>query len=79
MRRKRVASKSIASVGYDAAAAILEVEFHNGRLYQYFEVPPRVHEELMKADSIGAYFNANIRPIYLIYKCLEAQCWSVWL
>lgn len=64
MRQGRVASESIASVGYDAAAAILEVEFNSGRLYQYFEVPPMVHEELVHADSIGAYFNANIRPIY---------------
>jgi hypothetical protein len=64
MRRERVSSKSIASVGYDAEARTLEVEFHTGRLYQYIGVPPRVHEELVHADSVGAYFNANIRPIY---------------
>jgi hypothetical protein len=64
MRRERVSSTSIASVGYDAEARTLEVEFHTGRLYQYTGVPPRVHEELVHADSVGAYFNANIRPIY---------------
>jgi hypothetical protein len=64
MQRERVSSRSIASVGYDADAKTLEVEFHSGRLYQYIGVPPLVHDELVHADSIGAYFNANIRPIY---------------
>ena len=64
MQRKRVSSRSIASVGYDVAARTLEIEFHTGRLYQYSGVPALVHEELVHADSIGAYFNANIRPIY---------------
>ena len=64
MRRRRVSSRSIASVGYDAAARTLEIEFHTGRLYQYSGVPALVHEELVHADSVGAYFNAKIRPIY---------------
>jgi hypothetical protein len=64
MRRRRVSSESIASVGYDAAAKTLEIEFHTGRLYQYMCVPAHVHEELVHAESVGAYFNAKIRPIY---------------
>lgn len=64
MRRERVASESLASVGYDDASEILEVEFHNGRVYQYLGVPPEVHDGLVHADLIGAYFNANIRPTY---------------
>ena len=31
-------------------------------MYQYWEVPATVYEELMKAPSKGAYFNSSIRP-----------------
>ncbi len=64
MRRKRVASSVIAEIGYDDASGLLEVEFHNGRKYYYLSVPGDVYESLMAADSIGGYFNENIRKNY---------------
>jgi len=33
-------------------------------MYQYFDVPENVYEELMNADSHGIYFSANIRNDY---------------
>ena len=64
MRRKRVASSVIAAVGYDDDHGLLEVEFHNGRKYYYLSVPGNVYESLISADSIGGYFNENIRTNY---------------
>jgi KTSC domain len=43
---------------------MLEVEFHGGGVYQYFEVPQTVVEELLAQDSLGAYFNTKIRDSY---------------
>jgi len=40
---------------------LLEVLFTNGSTYQYFDVPPQIHAELMQASSIGQYLNANIK------------------
>ncbi|WP_117179044.1 KTSC domain-containing protein [Mariniflexile rhizosphaerae] len=34
----------MASVGYDKEARILEIEFHNGAVYQYFDVSENVFE-----------------------------------
>ena len=61
MKRTNVKSKSLASIGYDPDNHILEVEFRNGGIYQYFRVPQNVHDELMKADSMGNYYQKNIR------------------
>ena len=64
MKRQPVTSSSIASVGYEAAAQTLEVEFLNGSVYQYFGVPPAVHSALLDAGSVGSYFSRNIKNNY---------------
>lgn len=64
MHRQPVSSSNLKSIGYDASQAILEVEFHDSRVYQYFGVPPREYRALMVASSHGTYFNAYIRGKY---------------
>lgn len=61
MKRQRVPSSSIRSVGYDPAAHVLEVEFHNGNVYRYFDVPPLTYDELIHARSLGRYLNFRIK------------------
>lgn len=68
MNRKPVSSSNIASIGYDQAAQILEVEFLNGSVYQYLNVPSPVHQALMNASSHGTYLNAEIKPRYQFRK-----------
>jgi hypothetical protein len=62
VRRVRVRSSSIESVGYEND--VLEVRFRNGGLYQYLDVPARLHELLLRAGSKGAFFNRHIRDRY---------------
>lgn len=64
MLRRVVDSRSVASVGYDRSSRTLEVEFTNGTVYRYFEVPVAVRDALLSADSIGRYFNAHVRDHY---------------
>lgn len=61
MDRQPVDSTNIQSVGYDASAATLEIEFRAGTIYQYFGVPAQVHSELMAARSKGSYFNKHVK------------------
>lgn len=61
MERLAVESSSLASVGYDDASMTFEVEFANGTVYQYFDVPADVVRELFSAPSIGRRFAATIR------------------
>jgi hypothetical protein len=62
MNRVAVTSASVASVGYDPVAAVLEIEFQNGRVYRYLHVPPQAHRLLLQADSIGEFVNKVIKP-----------------
>jgi KTSC domain len=64
MQRQAVKSSVILSVGYDARSATLEVRFRNGRLYEYFGVPPEEVRALLTADSVGKYFNEVIKAKY---------------
>jgi hypothetical protein len=61
MKRVPVQSSNLASVGYDPATSTLEVEFHNGGVYQYYGVPSQVYESLINAASKGSYFHHNIK------------------
>lgn len=62
MLRTKVESSNIASVGYEGG--VLIIEFKNGAVYQYDNVPIRVYDVMMKADSVGKYFNAHIKSKY---------------
>jgi len=64
MDREPVSSSNLASVGYDPASETLEIEFNNGRVYQYYNVPQFMHERMMEAPSIGVFFNAEIKNAY---------------
>lgn len=61
MERTPVVSSNIVSIGYAEEAETLEMEFHNGSVYQYFNVPPPVYEALITAPSIGSFFHHNIK------------------
>jgi hypothetical protein len=64
MNRQPVSSSNIASIGYDANSQTLEIEFLNGGVYQYFDIPQHVYDELMNADSHGQYLAQNIKGVY---------------
>lgn len=64
MERVSVSSSSLVSVGYDPETETLEVEFAKSGVYQYYNVPIFMHERLMMADSVGSFFNAEVRSAY---------------
>ena len=66
-----VESTTLASAGHDASSAVLELQFRNGAVYQYFSVPRGVFQSLLRAASKGGFFNQNIRGRYS-YKLIQA-------
>jgi hypothetical protein len=64
LARVTVDSSLMASVEYDDRRAILQVEFRDGSIYQYLDVPIQSYQELLQAESKGAYFNHHIRAIF---------------
>ena len=68
MKRTSVQSSNVASVGYDSADQVLEIEFHHGGTYQYFNVPEHIYQGLMGASSHGTYFDRNVKKAGYSYK-----------
>jgi hypothetical protein len=59
-----VESSNLAAVGYNQDNEQLFIEFKNGNVYVYDNVPFPVYTDLMDADSLGSYFHKYIRTSY---------------
>lgn len=57
-------SSWLARVAYNHCSAILRVELCSGVIYQYFHVPRQTYQDLLDAESQGAYFNRQIRNAF---------------
>ena len=64
MQRQPVTSSNLAEVGYDPELETLEVQFKHGGVYQYYNVPAFMNDRLMAADSLGRFFNTEIKGHY---------------
>ncbi len=68
MNRKPVNSSNIRSIGYDPQSATLEVEFSSAEIYQYFNVPKYLYQNLISASSNGQFLNDYIKYRYQYQK-----------
>jgi len=62
--RQRVQSHGIAEMGYSKRRHLLEIEFANGAIYRYLDVPPSVYRDLISAESKARYYDLNIKRNY---------------
>jgi hypothetical protein len=56
-----VDSSSLRSIGYDGATLTLEVEFRNGSVYRYANVPTELWASFRRAPSLGKFFQEQVR------------------
>lgn len=64
MERMPVQSSNVAEVGYDPSTMTMEVAFLSGAVYQYFDVPEIVFQEMISSDSVGRFLNTQIKNVY---------------
>ena len=68
MDRAGIKSTNIVSVGWEQDEAgingLLEVEFKQGVVYQYTDVPEFIYKALLFAPSPGKYLLQNIAEVY---------------
>ena len=64
MDRQSVSSANLSSVGFDKNTETLEVQFQNGSVFQYHNVPAETHKQLMQARSVGSFFSSNIKNTF---------------
>ena len=64
IQRQPVQSSALTAVGYSKRRHLLEIEFTNGAIYRYLEVPPSVHRALMSAESKARFYDEKVRGNY---------------
>lgn len=57
-------STNIARFKYDEKSFVLFVEFKNGSVYQYFDIPQGIFEQMMAAPSKGQFLAQSIKGLY---------------
>jgi hypothetical protein len=82
MDRHSVSSSHVAAVGWEPddedvkvhseKLGTLEVEFNDGAIYRYTEVPESEYHELRQAGSVGSYLKANIKGNYSYSKVQDS-------
>lgn len=75
MKRVPVESSMISDVDYDSETETLEIGFHSGGVYQYFEIPPGEYKARLEAPSKGRYFLENAEPFYVCAKIGRLRRW----
>jgi hypothetical protein len=64
IRREPVPSTALAAAGYSKKLHILEIEFCNGAIYRYLDVPATVYRDFLSAESKARYYDSNIKGRY---------------
>ena len=67
----RLKSLHIVSTGYDYEEYNLFLKFANTSIYKYLNVPPRVFDEFIAAESPGRFASKNIYPRYRFVRCRD--------
>ncbi len=64
IRREPVQSSAIAAIGYSKRLRALEIEFMNGAIYRYLDVPDALYRELRSASSKAHFYDDHVRGKY---------------
>lgn len=72
IQRQAVQSSNIKSLGHDGST--LEVEFVNGSIFRYHEVPADVFQGVLGADSVGKAFRTKVKGGFGAERLTAGEC-----
>src|SRR4051812_9273086 len=61
VHRQAVESSAVAAVGYSKRLHALEIEFRDGLIYRYTDVPANVYQQFISAESKARFYNLNVK------------------
>lgn len=70
MRLFDVISENIDTIGYDGCRSVLQVQFKDGSVYEYQNVPLSIFEAFQKTRSKGRFLHRSIKGRYRFIKRL---------
>lgn len=59
-----VRSSNLRAVDYSPLTQTLTIQFHGGRVYEYYGVPQSIFDGLLAAESKGRFHHIHIRYSY---------------
>lgn len=68
--RQPLDSSALLTVGYSKRLHALEIEFRDGSIYRYLDVPRVHHQNLLSAESKAGYYNRHLRGKY---RCVRVK------
>jgi hypothetical protein len=68
-----IESSMFTAQAYDPDSRVLTVQFKNGAIHQYDDVPADKHFAFVGAQSPGRYFNEKIKSNHLSRKIAEGK------
>ncbi len=63
-----VNSSRLETVGYDERLKLLQIQFVDGSMYEYYDVPKNIYIGLATASSTGEYFHEYVKGVYRFSK-----------
>jgi hypothetical protein len=66
-------SNNIARYGYRQRDTTLTVQFRNGMIYEYSNVPREIFEQMRHADSAGGFLAKNVKGQFEAHKRGETK------
>ena len=57
-------SSNISRFKYDSRIQTLTIEFNNGSVYDYYDIPESIYKGMQSAESKGSYLATNIKKKY---------------
>lgn len=70
---EKVSSANISGVNYDSDNKILHVQFKNGHVYSYHNIPLTTYTAFMTSPSKGKYLKAHIHKDNNYKKVIEKK------
>lgn len=64
VERTPVTSSNVKSVGHNPDDNTLAIEYKDGSVYHYHDVPKDVHEQLVSSKSVGGFIYSSIKGVY---------------
>ncbi len=71
MKTIEVRSSALSTFVYDEQRAVLQVQFSDSSVYEYFGVPLNVLRDFVNSESKGQYFNRVIRAGFQFRRLLS--------
>lgn len=61
----KVNSSAITAIGYDSRNLHMQIEFDQGDIYSFCNVPETVYISFLESHSKGSYYNRYIKNRYI--------------